>query len=403
MGTRKSILLIVFVAFLLGTLRTGIPIVQADGGAPNLAYVAGVEGGVGVIDVQQQKITQTIKVDGDPKLVALSQDGRFLYATQPTLHRMSIIAAKTGELVCSADIPGEPTLVSFDPNVKSLYVAGNKSSTVTIVDAENCTIKKRIETTGPVYGLAYAAVGSAVSGKNGEQLWVSNEKSISIYDDVSGKSLGTVAMPQGPRYLSIPPGATIYATTAQGSVVSIDMGSHHISPLISGGTYGPMDFDETTGEVYVPDQTNKQLVVLTPVNAGFDVPKEPHRIFKLNTVPNSVAITSDGQLGFAALSDGNVAMYDIPGQSLITMIKAGGSPQFIITGLYPPTFGTTPSQASLFDRVGNIIGYIIVLVLLIVPFVLFRRYSKVRKGNSAEQEQDKVKEKTHSQQPPEVS
>ncbi|GER87079.1 hypothetical protein KDW_12410 [Dictyobacter vulcani] len=330
MYTRTYSLLIVLILLLLAASASFVPVAHADGGAPNLAYVAGANGGVGIIDVQQQKVTRTIKVAGDPHLVALSQDGRFLYVTQPQLNRLAIITARTGDQFCSANVPGEPTLLAFDPNVKSLYVGGPKSSTVTVIDAENCAIKKRIETTGPVYGLAYAAVGSAVSGKNGEQLWVSNEKAVAIYDDVSGQSLGTVAVPQGPRYLSIPPGATIYATTNEGSVLSIDMGTHQVSKLISGGTYGPMDFNETNGEIYVPDAANKQLVVLNPVNAGFALPKQPNHVLKLDAAPRSIAITNDGQLGFAALSTGQVAMYDIPGRQVITMIATGGTPNLLL-------------------------------------------------------------------------
>ncbi|GCE25706.1 hypothetical protein KDA_11900 [Dictyobacter alpinus] len=381
-----------------------VPTVQADGGAPNLAYVAGANGGVGVIDVQQQKVTKTIKAAGDPHMVALSQDGRFLYVTQPQLKRLAIITARTGEQFCSANIPGEPTLLVFDPNVKSLYVGGPQSSTVTVVDSDNCKIKKSIQTAGPVYGLVYAAVGSAVSGKNGNQLWVSNEKAISIYDDVSGQSLGTVAVPQGPRYLSIPPGATVYATTNEGSILAIDMGSHQVSKLISGGSYGPMDFNETNGEIYVPDSANKQLVVLNPVNAGFVLPKEPNHVLKLDIAPRSIAVTNDGQLGFAALSNGQIAMYDIPGRQVITMIATGGTPQFIITGLYPPSLGSTPEQASMIDKFGNILGYVIVVVLLVVPFILFRRYSRVRTAVSANNAPvvpaDKAEEEHSSSQPP---
>lgn len=360
---------------------------QADGGAPNLAYVAGATGGVAVVDVQQQKVTGTVKVSGDPHAVALSQDGRFLYVTQPQLHRMAILAAKTGNVVCTTDVPGEPNLLLFDPNVNMLYVAGAQSSTITVVDATNCAIKRKIVTGGPVYGLAYAIVGFTVTGKTGEQLWVSNEKSISIYDDVSGKHLGSVAVPQGPRYLTIPAGGNVYATTQQGSIISLDITSHKITPLVSGGSYGPMDFDETTGVVYVPDSTNKQVLVLNPVNAGYKVPKEPERTIKLDAAPISVAITSDGQLGFFALSTGNVVMYDIPGQQISTTIHTGGTPRFIITGVYPPTFGTTPAQANFWGIFANIAGYLVVVVLLIIPFVLFRRHAKIRKmAQNAEEE-----------------
>lgn len=387
MCRRKSAFLFAAIWLAMCTLAVFSQQARADGGAPNLAYVAGATGGVAIVDVQQQKVTGTIKVPGDPHAVALSQDGRFLYVTQPQLHRMSIIAAKTGATVCTAAMPGEPDLLMFDPNVNLLYVAGAQSPTVTVVDATNCAIKRKIVTAGPVYGLAYAVVGFAVTGKTGEQLWVSNEKSISIYDDVNGKHLGIIAVPQGPRYITIPAGGNVYVTTQQGSVISVDISSHTITSLVSGGSYGPMDFDETTGVVYVPDSANKQVLLLNPVSAGYKIPKEPDRVIKLSSAPLSVAITSDGQLGFFALSNGNVIMYDIPGQQISATIHTGGTPHFIITGVYPPTFGTTPAQANFWGTFANVAGYLVVIVLLIIPFVLFRRHARARKAARSHEEE----------------
>jgi hypothetical protein len=319
-----------------------------------------------------------MKLGGDPAAVALSLDGRFLYVAQPTLQRLSIIAAKDGSMICSASVPGAPSLLAFDANNKLLYVAGNGSATVTQVDPENCTIKQRIQTSGPVYGLALAVTGVSVTNSGEDQLWVSNASAISIFQSGTGQVLKQVALPAGPRNLTIPPGGTAYAITRQGSVVSIDLRTYSVEQLITGGSYGPMDFDETTGEVYVPDRQNHQLVVLTPVNAGFKLPTEPERVYKLNAAPASVAITSDGQLGFVALSNGSVAMYDLPGRQLITTIKTGGTPRFIISGLYPPALGTTPTQANSIDILANVAGYFIVAVLLIIPALLFWRYSRSR-------------------------
>ncbi len=58
---------------------------HADGGAPQLAYVAGTPKGISIIDIQQQKVTGTISVQGDPHGTMLSLDGRYLYITQPAL------------------------------------------------------------------------------------------------------------------------------------------------------------------------------------------------------------------------------------------------------------------------------------------------------------------------------
>lgn len=385
---RTRLFILLLPGLLLGLLGLAIGMVMtgstayADGGAPNLAYVSGASGGIGVIDVQQQKISRTIKVPDHPQAIALSLDGRFLYVTQPHLHRLSIIAAKTGDVICHASLPGMPSLLAFDGYAKLLYVAGSGSATVTSVDPEQCTIKRSITTSGPVYGLAMAALSSADATSH-DQLWVANEKAVHVFDAANGKALGSIAVPAGPRYLSIPSGGTVYATTARGQILALDLNAHTVSHLLSGGDYGPMDFDETTGEIYVPDRKEMALVILRPVNAGFQLPKEPERLLKLNVSPESIAITSDGQLGFAALRDGRVVMYDIPGQQEISRIPTGGTPGFIITGLYPPALGTTPQQASQIQTIASIVGYVIIAALLVIPCLLFWRFSRARKRATA--------------------
>ncbi len=373
---RRSLMRLLLLPVILCMLLLLVPAsVHADGGAPNLAYVAGTSRGISVIDISQQKITNTISVPSLPHMVLLSVDARFLYVTLPQQNRVAIYAAKTGAQLCTADVTGQPTLLALDPGSNTLYVAGNKVANVTALDPTNCHVKLVIHTDGPVYGLAVAVVGSGISGSTGNQLWVA-ANTLSEYDDLKGQFITSVTIPGGPHYVSIPPGATIYVTTRAGSVDAIDLMTRHVITLTSGGNYGPMDFDETTGEVYVPDMQNNQLVVLSPVNVGYTVPHEPARVVHLGVAPQSVAITSDGQLGFVALSGGNVAMLDIPGRQLITTFSVGGSPQFIITGLYPPVIGTTPQQASTYGTIINIAAYILVIALFLIPIWLFTSYAR---------------------------
>src|SRR5216110_2182027 len=92
------LLILAFLQFLFSLFQHA----YADGGAPNLAYVAGAEHGIGVIDIGQQKVTNSITVDGDPQMILLSLNGRYLYVTQPTLGRVAIISARTGKTICTA-------------------------------------------------------------------------------------------------------------------------------------------------------------------------------------------------------------------------------------------------------------------------------------------------------------
>ena len=64
-----------------------------------------------------------------------------------------------------------------------------------------------------------------------------------------------------------------------------------------------MDYDATTGQVYVPDIQHHLLDVLMPVIPNVTSPQhQPRRVIHLSGSPQSIAITSDGQLGFVAMN-----------------------------------------------------------------------------------------------------
>jgi hypothetical protein len=370
------IAILVFMFLLLIFLFPGSPNVYADGGAPNLAYVSGSQKGISVIDIGQQKVTDGYTMKSEPDAIYLSLDGRFLYVTQPASGQVIMLAAKTGQTICSANVPGQPSLLAFDPGLNILYTAGNGGTSVTALDPSNCTIQQTIHMNSPIYGLAVGIIGSGAPGETTNQLWVADATSLNVF--VNKKLLGSLQVPGGPQYITIPPGFTAYVTTRQGSVYAVDLTSRKLSPaLISGGSFGPMDYNAFTSEVYIPDMLNKQVDVLSPIFPGTNtLPREPNYSIHLGVVPQSIAITSDGQLGFIALASGNVAMLDIPGKQIINTILVGGNPRFIITGLYPPLIGTTPQQASVWGTVINIAAYALVIGLLIVPIILFQRYAR---------------------------
>lgn len=350
--------------------------VFADGGAPNLAYVSGSQKGISVIDIGQQKVTNSFTISSKPNAIYLSLDGRFLYVTEPSSGHVTMLAAKTGQTICTANIPGQPSLLAFDPGLNVLYAAGNGGNNVTALDPSNCATKQTINIGSPIYGLAVGIIGSGAPGETTNQLWVADATSLHIF--VNKKQIGSLQIPGGPQYISIPPGFTAYVTTRQGSVYAVDLTSRKLSPaLIRGGSFGPMDYNAFTSEVYIPDMLNKQVDVLSPIFPGTtSLPHEPNYSIHLRVVPQSIAITSDGQLGFIALASGNVAMLDIPGKQIINTILVGGNPRFIITGLYPPLMGTTPQQASVWGTIISILAYALVIALLIVPIILFQRYAR---------------------------
>ncbi len=346
----------------------------ADGGAPQLAYVAGAAQGISIIDIAQQRVTGTIAVAGNPRTVLLSLDGHALYVTQPTLGRVAVINAKTGQTICKANLPGQPSLLALSLDASVLYAAGRGDTSVRALDPVTCAVQRTFETHEPVYGLAVTASTAAdATPATPNQLWITGTTSLTIYD-VKGQLLSSVVIAGGPQDISIPGGFTAYVTTRQGTVIAVDLSSRQVvRTLLSGGQFGPMDYDANTGEVYVPDRQHNQLDVLAPVVSDTTVtPQEPARIIRLSSSPQSVAITSDGQLGFVALSNGQVLMLDVPRRSIVTSITVGGTPHFIITGLYPPvnTPSTTPQQAATPPSSAMPIGRLQLIFLMVLAGVL---------------------------------
>src|SRR5258706_4171345 len=352
------------------------PSAHADGGAPQVGYVAGAARGISSIDIARRSVTGTIAVDGEPRTVLLSQDGYALYVTQPTLGRVTVIIAKTGKTLCTASLPGQPSLLALNLDATVLYAAGQGDTRVRALDPATCAVQHTFETHEPVYGLAVTASTAAdATPSTPNQLWVTGATSLTIFE-VNGHLLGSVPIDGGPQNICIPGGFTAYVTTRQGTVVAVDLNTRKVMrTLVRGGQFGPMDYNATTGEVYVPDRQHNQLDVLDPVTADTTVTQqEPARILRLNSSPQSVAITSDGQLGFVALSNGQVMMLDVPERSIVTSMPVGGTPHFIITGLYPPVINptSTPQPTTTPPSSAKLISFL----LLIVSIVLAGVYSR---------------------------
>ena len=116
--------------------------VYADGGAPQLAYVAGAAAGISVIDIAQRRVTATVTVAGDPHTVLLSPDGHALYITQPALGKVAVLAAKTGKVLCTASLPGQPSLLALSLNATVLYAAGPGDTHVRALDPTTCAVQR---------------------------------------------------------------------------------------------------------------------------------------------------------------------------------------------------------------------------------------------------------------------
>lgn len=373
---------------LLWLLPLARPVAHADGGAANLVYLAGTPAGVSVVDVGMQRVSRTFTVAGNPQGILLSLDGSLLYATQPELGRVEAVDTRTGAVRCTSPaLGGRPSLLTQTPSGGRLFASGGGWTAVAAIDPLTCAIAHLFRVGEPVTGLATSFLSGAFPGNAGTyQLWVASSRHLGAYDAASGEELGSYPVPAGPQRITIPPNATfLYLTTGQGAVVAFDALQKKLTPpLIAGGAFGPLDFDDSTGEVYAPDAAHQQIDVLAPLAAGMQhPPPEPVRRLALPAAPLALAIASGGQLGFAALQDGRVALLDLLARNVVATVAVGGQPSFLVSGPYPPPANTQPlgrGQAArgAFVPPALLLAALAVLVLCALAGALFLRRRRAR-------------------------
>src|SRR5437660_1501097 len=74
-----------------------------------MATVSSLPGSI--IPIAPAAVTRTRTLAGHPPTALLHADEHALYVPQPTLARLALLAAKTGKTLCTATLPGQPSLL----------------------------------------------------------------------------------------------------------------------------------------------------------------------------------------------------------------------------------------------------------------------------------------------------
>jgi YVTN family beta-propeller protein len=337
---------------LTGSLALSLP-VAADGGAPNLAYVAGAGtggGDVAVIDIGRRSVTAHIAVGGDPAGVVLSADGATAYVTREGENRVAVLDTRDRHVAATVPAGPGPTALAvvLVQNRTELYVADSGGNTVTVLDADARRVLSTIRVGTHPSGVAVAGPDSGISNPDDAEVYVTNsgDDSVSVLSATRRRVEATIPLPAAPLSVVVPAtGGVAYVTTATGAVLGLSLADHRLLGAVlrqPHGQLGTMDYDAATGQVYVPDAASGAVDVLAPVSAGGvdaspTIPREPARTIKLGGAPAAVAITFEGSFGFVAeRSAGRVAMLDVGTHRMLATVDVGGAPTAVVTGPYPP-------------------------------------------------------------------
>ncbi|HLY32534.1 MAG TPA: YncE family protein [Ktedonobacterales bacterium] len=355
------------------SLPTAPTVAQADGGAPNLAYVAGAGANgqnLAIIDIAQRHETGHITLGGSPVGVVLSVDSRFAFVTERAANRLAIVDTRAKQVAATLPLGRAPTALAVDPSQSILYAVETGSNALAIID----TNARRVVATIPVgvkpTGVAVAAANSGIQNTADEEIYVANSGSnnVSVIGANERRVIATIPTPASPLAVSIPTmGGVAYVTTRAGSVLAISLSAHRLLGTIwqtPDDQLGVMDYDAATGQVYVPDATTGQVALLTPAadsgQGAFTPPTEPARLLPFGGGPAAIAITFEGSFGFVAeRAVGKVAIFDATTRHILGIASVGGAPTALVTGAYPPPLS---SQATVLVDVA-VIGAIVVIMV----------------------------------------
>ncbi|MBA3827172.1 MAG: YncE family protein [Ktedonobacterales bacterium] len=361
--------------------------VHADGGAPNLAYIAGAGANgnaLAIIDINQRRVTHSVALMGTPWGVVLSADNRYAYVTEQSAGQLAIVDTRTYAVTGTVATGAGATGIAIDfADAAHLFVANREAGTVTVVASDQPHVLATILVGQQPTGIAIAGQGTTITGN--PQVFVANAGSdtISVIDAVSRTVTSTISVPGGPQYVVIPANASVaYVTTRAGAVFVIALATHQVLGALvqrAGASFGVMDYDAITSQIYVPDAANGALAILAPVTAsgGAHFPTEPSQQLSVAGGPSAVAITFDGAFAFVTTHDtGQVLMLDATTSQTLATISVGGTPHTIITGSYPPILDR---QSATVVGISVSVGF---LVLCCIALIIFSR--RMRKGASSD-------------------
>jgi YVTN family beta-propeller protein len=191
--------------------------------------------GIGVFDVQAQKVVRTLKGVSDPEQMVLSKDESTLYVASEDASVAVVIEIATGKTLATLPVGGEPEGVALEPNGRYVYMSSEADSHVSVIEVGTNKILKQFHVGKRPRGIAFA--------RDGKHAYVTgeNDASITVVDTAQHEPIHTIklsdpkARPMG-IVVSSDNGTLYVATGRGGTVVSLDARTYRETGSVQVGT-----------------------------------------------------------------------------------------------------------------------------------------------------------------------
>lgn len=109
-------------------------------------YVLSMGSTISVIDTETNKHTDTFEMESKTMMghLAVSPDGKTLYATNDMAGTLSILDARNGELRASVSVGKQPHGVAVSADGKRVFVSNRGETIISVVDSETAKVMQKI-------------------------------------------------------------------------------------------------------------------------------------------------------------------------------------------------------------------------------------------------------------------
>lgn len=235
--------------------------------------------GIGVVSVKDLKLERIIRGGSDPEQIALSSDGKTLFATNEDTSQVSAIDVADGHVIGTVKVGEEPEGVNLRPDGKVIYVTSEADSTVSVIDVASLKLLKTLDVGPRPRSTAFLPDNTRayVPSENGSAMTMIDAQKHRVLKMIPLK--GELVRPMGTAVS--PDGKFLYTTIGRGKKVI----------FIDTKTNAPV------GEVEVGDR------------------------------PWGIAVSPDGAMLFTANGTSNdVSFVDVASRMVTSKVKAGERP-----------------------------------------------------------------------------
>lgn len=177
-------------------------------------------GGVSIVDIPSGKLVQTILTGGEAEGVALAPDGKLVYTTEENDGTVSVVDVAARKKVKSFKVGRRPRNIIFLPDGKRAYVTAENDGTVVVFDAlKNAPIKTiELGKAGEIKPMGFALSPDAA------QLFVSTGrgKMVFVIDTKTNQVAGSFEVGVRPWGIGLSPdGKTLFTANGPAQDVSV--------------------------------------------------------------------------------------------------------------------------------------------------------------------------------------